>query len=918
MPSLSNIVRYFKSCYQVDFKAINIFNFFGKKVEDQLILESAELLSGKLMQYPVDSEWGAQMEQTLALHSQEKALYCCSFFLSGKMHVIGKPRKVFAPLYIHPANLIFEHDVYYISLDVEDAVINPLFVDFIKTQSPDSNLSYNDLEQALPKGYLQFDEIHQIETALKKLVPDLDISGLGQFPQLNSEADLKRVYKKRNRDTSFSLLPGIGIGLLQKPSGSRGILNELDAMAQQNDFAKNISDLFLQPSIKKGKYIKPFFISPVTLSENQIQVFDAYVNHRVSLVIGPPGTGKSFTIAALTANLISTGKSVLIASKNSQAGDVIAHKIENDFGLKGVVVKTNNTRFRSSLKKRLHNILHGFSSRSTDKKLLNIMAAEIKELNNQILKQEAAILKRGKEEIKWGAFFQKYKTGFFQKYKKGWIKFKLSFQWQLWHQIHQYEADIKKLQKKAKLFIRKDFNYHLFSTLVDHRQEIQAMLDALNSDTGNLMQAHFDKINFDVILHALPAWITNAADVHQALPLKKELFDVVIIDEATQCDIASSLPLLQRAKKVLIVGDPKQLRHISFLSGHQQREFAKKHKLSKISDAKLDYRKNSLLDLVSNAIPNQNQVQLLDEHYRSMPDIIDFSNQQFYNSQLKIMTATPTTLADKSVFLHLINGQRNTKGHNEEEADAIVKMIQTIIEKESELDKNICQNIGILSPFRAQVTYIKSKLRKVIDVKNMKRHRILVGTPHQFQGEERDIMMLSFAVDKDTHPSTFLYLNKPDVFNVSITRARSLQHIFTSVDLEKLKPKYLFTQLLQQANTPVKTNKALSKYEAMDEFLEDVVSNLTRWKVDQVFKSYPIAGIDIDIVIVQRGITYCIDLVGFPGDYEAIFPLERTKMLNRMNIQTFTLPYSSWYLDKTATRNALRRFIFPKGLKANR
>ena len=105
MPSLTNIIDYFKSCYQVDFKAISIFNFFGKKVEDQLILNSAELLSGKLIQYPIDSNWGEKMEQQLALHSQEKALYCGAFFLNGKMNVIGKTKKVLAPLYINPVNL---------------------------------------------------------------------------------------------------------------------------------------------------------------------------------------------------------------------------------------------------------------------------------------------------------------------------------------------------------------------------------------------------------------------------------------------------------------------------------------------------------------------------------------------------------------------------------------------------------------------------------------------------------------------------------------------------------------------------------------------------------------------------------------------------------------------------------------------
>jgi len=135
MSELSNIVNYFKACYQVDFRAISILNFFGKKVEHQLVVESIELLNGKLKQYPISTEWGKEMESVLALNSQEKALYCCSFFLSGKMNVIGKAQKVFAPLYIYPAKLVHEKEVYYLELDVENVVINPVFVEFIKTQT---------------------------------------------------------------------------------------------------------------------------------------------------------------------------------------------------------------------------------------------------------------------------------------------------------------------------------------------------------------------------------------------------------------------------------------------------------------------------------------------------------------------------------------------------------------------------------------------------------------------------------------------------------------------------------------------------------------------------------------------------------------------------------------------------------------
>ena len=478
--------------------------------------------------------------------------------------------------------------------------------------------------------------------------------------------------------------------------------------------------------------------------------------------------------------------------------------------------------------------------------------------------------------------------------------------------MSELEKLTKKLHTEIKYFIKKRFEYFLYETLNSERSQMQTLLDALTSDTGNLMQEQFDKMDFNVALHALPAWIVNSSEVHKSLPLIKEMFDVVIIDEATQCDIASSLPLLQRAKKAVIVGDPKQLRHISFLSKNQQSQFSKKHNITGISKKKMDYRKSSVLGLVSSSIPSQDQVCFLDEHYRSMPDIIDFSNQHFYSDRLSLMTATPITLEEKNVFLHQIEGTRNPKGHNEKEAEAIIEKIKMIVKKEADLAKRLCQTIGILSAFRSQVTYLKSVIRKSFDTKIINRHQILIGTPHQFQGEERDVMMLSFAVDDDSHPSTFLYLNKPDVFNVSITRARSVQHIFTSISLDKLKHEHLLTKYLHHVNVNQTSKENLSTYEEIDDFMEDVVISLKKWRIHPIHKSYPIAGMEIDLVVVHNEQTYCIDLIGYPGEYEKSFPIEQWKMLNRMGMKTFSLPYSSWYIHRDRSSTALYNFIFSK------
>ena len=368
---------------------------------------------------------------------------------------------------------------------------------------------------------------------------------------------------------------------------------------------------------------------------------------------------------------------MLVASKNDKAGTVIANKIEKDFGMKGVVIKTSSRTYRTQLQSRLNNIVHGIDFQKVEKKTLDQVDYAIRDLNQQISILEKSLVKREKEELKWGAFFYEKSDSTLSNIKQYFIEYRAKKSKPIFLIMKELKKLYSQLQRKSKTYVKKQFAYHLYQVLRNERTHIQNLLNGLKEDTGNQMQAYFDKIQFDVVLHALPAWIVNSVDVHSALPLKKELFDVVIIDEATQCDIASSIPLLQRAKCAVIVGDPKQLRHISFLSKSQQQQLLNKFELQDVPFAKIDYRKNSLLDMVSAAIPSQDQIHFLDEHFRSMPDIIDFSNRQFYNSKMKIMTATPLTIKNESTFIKVCKGHRNPKGQNEKETADIIDQHQT-------------------------------------------------------------------------------------------------------------------------------------------------------------------------------------------------------------------------------------------------
>jgi superfamily I DNA and/or RNA helicase len=111
----------------------------------------------------------------------------------------------------------------------------------------------------------------------------------------------------------------------------------------------------------------------------------------------------------------------------------------------------------------------------------------------------------------------------------------------------------------------------------------------------------------------------------------------VVIDEASQCDIASALPLLFRAKRAVVLGDPQQLRHISRLSEYRDQALMVKHNLLDEPGPSWGYRANSLYDLAA-AKAKSGSIVALRDHHRSHADIINFSNSFFYGGKLRVAT----------------------------------------------------------------------------------------------------------------------------------------------------------------------------------------------------------------------------------------------------------------------------------------
>lgn len=275
---------------------------------------------------------------------------------------------------------------------------------------------------------------------------------------------------------------------------------------------------------------------------------------------------------------------------------------------------------------------------------------------------------------------------------------------------------------------------------------------------------------------ALPAWAITSLSASGRVPLSAGLFDLLIIDEASQCDIPSALPLLYRARRAVIIGDPNQLRHITSLDARTDDELFTRCRLPQDRRAWM-YCRNSLFDLAA-GLCGQDAVIVLRDHHRSHADIVGFSNARFYRCQLRIATRyerlRPPPGDGRAVRWVDVRGrvERPEGGGavNAAEARAVVAELRKLV-----VDGGYGGEVGVVTPFRAQQQLINA----IVDAdrelaSRLPALRFAAATAHSFQGDERDVMIFSPVVSEGMPDGAARFLlATPNIFNVAITRARS-------------------------------------------------------------------------------------------------------------------------------------------------
>ena len=430
------------------------------------------------------------------------------------------------------------------------------------------------------------------------------------------------------------------------------------------------------------------------------------------------------------------------------------------------------------------------------------------------------------------------------------------------------------------------------------RNRLKVHAKSILNRSQNKQNKILETEDFKPLLEAFPCWCVTTYAVSGSMPLRPGMFDVAIIDEASQCDIASCFPILFRAKRAVIVGDDKQLPHLSFLEKAKEQSFLAQYGIPDKYQLMWRFRTNSMFDLAD--YYSLNSV-MLDEHFRSLPPVIEFSNREFYGGRIRIMKKD---VGEERVLETVVvpDGKVDSDAtRNLPEIEALVKRLYDIVVEDERRNPETPVSIGVISPFRAQVEQLKISISKVMSDHMMKKHQIEVGTAHTFQGDERDIILMSWAFAPNSFPQSLTFLQKPNLFNVAITRARSKVINFVSRD-----PKDIQDGLFRDYMSYIEEYNSKKQMQENPEIDENIYKNKLEREIaaeirelgHTVKAGVDIAGLSADLLVDDK---FVVEVDGVEdNEHMRMSNMKKQSILERCGFKVNRITYREWQYSKKA------------------
>ena len=597
----------------------------------------------------------------------------------------------------------------------------------------------------------------------------------------------------------------------------------LNILSAQYERIKSVSDVtvlscYLDSSKKPAVRALPeAVIYPFGLNQSQKTAVENALSSQVSIIQGPPGTGKTQTILNIISNAVRNGHTVAVVSNNNSATLNVAEKLEKK-GLSFLTAflgsRANKEHFLEAQTGQYPDMSAWVLEQEEKSQLdqeITVLSKELSEMlnaKNRIAAIEQELLQLTPEQH----YFSEYYNTYAQAPKnevKGLSSQKILSLWLECEQHARQESKLGLLQKISILFrfnrsalkvflqapelvipyLQRQFYVVRRQELSEERAQLEKKLEQyafdekmaeLTEKSLRLFQAElserFDwrkpRRRFEIrdfrgksreFNREYPVILSTTYSIKGTLNFE-HIYDYLIVDEASQVDLATGVLALACARNIVIVGDLQQLPNVLDSKNFQDSEAVwSRYSLPEI----YHFSAHSLLSSAIATWPEAPTV-LLREHYRCHPKIINFCNQKFYGGKLIVMTEDHEE-PDVLTMYRTAPGN-HARGHlNQRQIDVIRQEVLPSLVRQG------YGSIGIITPYRDQVAAIQTQLGKDLEV----------ATVHKFQGREKDAIILTSVDNVITD-----FVDDPRMLNVAVSRAVKSLTVVTSQDPQNDRTNY--------------------------------------------------------------------------------------------------------------------------------
>ena len=501
---------------------------------------------------------------------------------------------------------------------------------------------------------------------------------------------------------------------------------------------------------------------------DQLLAMNHALRNPLAYVQGPPGTGKTSTILNILVTAFFNEKTVLFASYNNHPIDGVVNKLQSlTFGGQAIpfpILRLGNNDVTEQAIKTMRTLYRQCQNMQIFEATLDRSRKE----RTVQARRLAELLKRYEQILE----LQERKEAVERLLE---ARGQMTFQTDLLGQRDALKRELDKLgavtTEDALACLDPDFpalyrylNYTSAKYILrirDKRNEpLREILESPLS--ARELVGEFNKYlskqeNLKELLRIFPIIATTCSSAHK-LGEPKPLFDMVVMDEASQCNTAVSLVPILRGSSLLLVGDPQQLSPVVVLDRRDNEALRRRYRVAE----EYDYLQNSVYKcfLACDALSDE---VLLSYHYRCHPKIVSFNNKKYYNNRLHI--ASQVESDRPLVYLDVPENTTSERNTAPQEVQPILHYLRRYPER----------SVGIITPFARQRALIRETLR------DNQLPDDACGTVHAFQGDEKDVIIFSLALTDRTRQATYNWLkDNKELLNVAVSRARKQLVIVSS------------------------------------------------------------------------------------------------------------------------------------------